>query len=978
MNNIKFYIVLISSLLISYSFSQQSINLDKELPIDPKVKIGKLDNGLVYYIRKNAKPEKRVELQLAVKAGSMQETDEQVGLAHFTEHMAFNGSKHFKKNDLINYMQSIGMRFGGDINAYTSFDETIYMLTVPTDNINQLDSGFLILQDWAANLSMESKEIDAERGVIIEEWRLGKNADERMRNVWFPIVFTNSLYAQRIPIGTYENLKSFKHETLRSFYKSWYRPNLQAIIVVGDIDIDYAEAKIKELFAPLENPNNAPEKIIHSIGENKEILIARATDKEATHSQIMTIRKHKKFSPKTLDDYRIQLMHQLYNMMLSERFDEIQQDPNCPVIQANSAYSDFIGNVDTYIGYAISKENKMKEALLLLLKEEERAKQHGFLESELARAKEELLARMEKASNEAEKTLSSTLANNYVNHFLTQTPIMGAKLDYLYAKKLIDTIEITQINKLAKQWITDENFVIVILGPEKKGLHIITEAETKEIIKKGEYKNVSPYVDNYKEKPLINKELTGSKIVSSKKITDISATEYTLENGIKFIIKSTDFKDDEILMIAKEAGGSSLYSLYDFPSTLFAVPLVERSGLGEFDYISLNKKLKGKNISITPFISSISNGFQGSSTPKDIETMLQLLYLYFDAPRFEEDAFKAVISETKNQLKFITGNPMFVFLDTLIKTLNQNDPRIIAIPDETFINNASYKQALDIYKDRFSNAENLIFIFVGNIKENTILPLIEKYLGSLPVSDKKEIFKNVYYGFPDETKEIDINVGVDNKSTVAIAFNNEYEWNTKTNLCLDVFKEVLEMKLIEIIREKMSSTYSPVIQFQYTKYPETNYTSLVYINCEPKKTKKIAKTVFSIYNKLLSKGISPQELQKAKEQIKKSLEVNLKKNSYWKNYISEQYFNGDSLNKHITYLKLLEEITESEIIKVIQPLFNTNHYIAVYQYPEKKDTKKTKISKEEKITTDEEVIDEGKIDEDSSNLKQKKSKKKKK
>jgi len=971
MYKIRFFIITIISFIISYSFSQQPINLEKELPIDPKVKIGKLDNGLVYYIHKNSKPEKRVELRLVVKAGSMQETDEQVGLAHFAEHMAFNGSKHFKKNDLISYMQSIGMRFGGDINAYTSFDETVYMLTVPTDNINQLDTGFLVLQDWAAYLSMESKEIDAERGVIIEEWRLGKNADERMRKIWFPVVFTNSLYAERLPIGTYENLKSFKHETLRNFYKTWYRPNLQAIIVVGDIDVDYAEKKIKELFTHLENPADAPEKIMHPIGENKKVLIARATDKEATHSQILTIRKHKGFTPKTLQDYRTQLMHNLYNMMINERFDEIQQNPACPVIQAGNSYSNFVGKIDAYMGYAVAKENKMKEALLMLLEEEERVKQHGFLESELARAKEELLARMEKAANEAEKTLSSSLASTYVNNFLRESPIMGAKLSYIQAKKLMETINVAEISNLAKQWITDENFVIVILGPEKKDLHILTEAETKEILKKEEYKKVNPYVDNYKEEPLINKELTGSKIIASKKLTDIAATEYTLGNGIKFIIKPTDFKDDEILMTAQAPGGSSLYSLYDFPSTLFAVALVERSGLGEFDYVALNKKLKGKNISITPFINPIANGFYGSSTPKDIETMLQLLYLYFDAPRFDETAFQAVISETKNQLKFITGNPLFVFIDTLNKTLNQNDPRSIAIPSETFINNATYKQALDIYKDRFGNASNLIFTFVGNIKEDTILPLLEKYLGSLPTSDKKEIFKNVYYGFPDETKEVNIYVGMDNKSSVAIALDNEYEWNTRTNLCLDIFKEILQIKLYEIIREKMGGTYSPALQFQYTKYPETTYTSLVYINCDPKKTKKISKTIFGIYNKLLTKGFSKEELQKAKEQIKKSLEVNLKKNTYWKNYISEQYFNGDPLNEYITYQELLEELTVKDILSVIQPLFNTKHYVAVYQYPEKKESKKEKVNKEENNTEEEEVATD-------ENIHQKDTKKKKK
>ncbi|MDD4209121.1 MAG: insulinase family protein [Bacteroidales bacterium] len=956
MTRIKLSLTVICCFLICIGYAQPDINWEKEIPNDPRVRIGKLENGLVYYIRKNSKPENRVELRLAVKAGSMQETDEQVGLAHFTEHMAFNGSTHFKKNELINYMQSIGMRFGGDINAYTSFDETVYMLTVPTENKGQLDTGFLVLMDWAANLSMESKDIDAERGVIIEEWRTGKNADERMRNVWFPVVFTNSLYAKRLPIGTYENLKSFKHETIRNFYKTWYRPELQAIIVVGDIDIDYAEAKIKELFGELKNPINAPEKIMHPIGENKEILIARATDKEATHSQIMTIRKHKGFPPKTLQDYRTSLMHRLYNMMIAERFNELQQDPACPVIGAGSYYGKFIGNVDAYTGYAIAKENKMKESLLLLMKEEERIKQHGFLESELERAKEELMANLEKASNEAEKTLSSSFASSYINHYLNESPIMGAKIEYTQAKNIIENIKVEEISAFAKQWITEENFVVVILGPEKDGLNILTEPEAKNIIKKGEYKNVSPYVDNYKPEPLINKELTGSKIQSSKELTDIDATEYTLENGIKVILKSTDFKDDEILMKAEAPGGSSLFGLYDFPSTLFATELVERSGLGAFDYISLQKKLKGKNISISPVIGELWNGFYGNTTPKDFEIMLQLLYLYYDAPRFDETAFQAIISETNNQIKFISSNPMYVFLDTLIKISTQFDPRIQVVPDEDLINNASYKQALDVYKDRFNNAGNLIFTFVGNINKEEMLPLIEKYIGSLPVADKKEMFKNVYFGFPNETQDINIYVGVDNKSSMGIIFNHEYEWNTKTNLCLDIFQEILDMQLYEVIREKMGGTYSPTLQFNYSKYPETEYSMMIYINCDPKKTKKISKTVFSIINKTLSKGFTNEELHKAKEQIKKSLELNFEKNSYWQNYISEQYFNGDPLNEYKIYQQLLNEITAEEILKTIQPIFNTSHYVSVYQYPEKKNTK----VKDDKNKDTEEIDDANK------------------
>jgi zinc protease len=936
----KQFLKIFAVLFLANTCFAQTTDLNKPIPTDPKVKIGKLENGLTYYIRKNSKPEKRVELRLAVNAGSILEDESQVGLAHFTEHMAFNGSTHFPKNELVKYLQSIGMRFGGDLNAYTSFDETVYMLTVPTDNEEQFNNGLLVLADWSHGLLLEGKEIDSERGVIIEEWRLGLGAQDRMRKKWFPVVFANSRYADRLPIGTLENLKSFKYETLRKFYHDWYRPDLQAVIVVGDIDIDATEAKIKELFGSFQNPENAPERVTYSIGENKEPLVVQATDKEATHTIIMTIRKHDGREMNTLNDLRNEFIIDLFNTMLNERYEEYKQDTNSPFIAAYGDYDDLIGKVDAFSGQAVTKENRMNDAFLVLLREEERVKQHGFLPTELERAKEEYLSILEKRSNEVSKTNSSNFASEYVNHFLYQKAIPGAKIMHTQAKKLLENITVEEINEFAKKVITDENLVVVIMGPEQEGVHIMTENEAKDILNKKEYKNVTPYVDKFKEEPLLDKELQGGTLVSKQTLADIDATEYTLKNGVKVVVKVTDFKDDEILMMAMSPGGSSLVSDEDYPSAMFATTVLGRSGLGNFDKVELEKKLKGKYVGIAPFINEFNEGFSGTSTPKDIETLMQLTYLYFDNPRIDENMCNLVVSEIKNQVKFLVSNPQMIFIDTILKTAYQNDIRKTQLPDEKFMDAITYERVRKVYLDRFADAGDFVFTFVGNIDESTFLPLVEKYLGNLPTRGRVETYKNVNKSFISQTKSISVEAGMEEQGFLALVFEEKMDWNMKNIVSIDIFGEVMDMLLTEEIREKMGGTYSPSMELTAEKLPEPTFSGFAYISCNPKKAKKISSACFKLFNNLLSKGIDDDHFAKAIAQIKKSREVSAQENSYWRNYIAYNLFNKDDLKNRETYNNLLETITKEEVIAAVKTVFKPNHYLEVILYPEKQSNKK--------------------------------------
>ncbi|MFH1936553.1 MAG: pitrilysin family protein, partial [Bacteroidota bacterium] len=646
-----------------WGFSQTtSIDYSYILPVDPAVRMGQLDNGLVYYIRLNKKPEKRVELRLAVNAGSILENDDQQGLAHFTEHMCFNGTKTFPKNELINFLQKTGVQFGADINAYTSFDETVYMLQLPTDEPGLVDKGFQVLEDWAHNVTFDGKEIDKERGVIVEEWRLGLGAQDRMMKKFLPVILKGSRYAERVPIGKVEVLENFKHETLRSFYRDWYRPALQAIVVVGDINPDSAEQQIIAHFSGLKNPGQSRERITHDLPGNEEPLIAIVTDPEAMQNIIMMFWKHPVLEIINLGDLKTNVTGELFTGMLNQRFSELSQKPDCPFVFANAGYGKFLARSnDAYVLVTMPKENKIDQSLAVILAENQRVRQFGFTSTEFERQKEDMLSQYEKAAKEFDKTESAKLAGEYVRNYLNGDPIPGIQNEFIYVSKLLPEISLEEVNNLAKQWITDENLAMVIMGPEKEGLQIPSAEEVLSVIENSRTEELEPYVDTYREAPLVPGELPGTTIINKSYNSELAFTELTLSNGVKVILKPTLFKNDEIIISAFSPGGNSLYPDDLFLSANFTASIIDQSGAGEFDNIELQKKLKGKNLSISPYISDVKEGFNGSTSPKDFETLMELVYLYFDAPRKDTTAFGAFISQMENQMKFMKGNPIMAF-----------------------------------------------------------------------------------------------------------------------------------------------------------------------------------------------------------------------------------------------------------------------------------------------------------------------------
>jgi zinc protease len=919
-------------------FGQQSVlDLTTKLAIDPSVKIGKLDNGLVYYIKQNKKPEKRVELRLVVNAGSILENDDQQGLAHFMEHMNFNGTKSFPKNELIDFLQKTGVKFGADINAYTSFDETVYMLQLPTDDTALVQKGYQVLEDWAHNALLDGKEIDKERGIIVEEWRLGLGAQDRMMKKFLPVIFKDSRYATRVPIGKIEILESFKHETLRSFYHDWYRPDLQAVVVVGDIDPVAVEAQIKARFSGLQNPPNERERVVYDLPDNKDPLIAITTDKEATGNMILMFYKHPGKTVVNLGDFREELMSELFSGMLNQRFSEISQRPESPYIFAGAGYGKFLARTkDSYIVNAMPKENQIDKSLETLLAENERVKRFGFTATEFERQKEELLSNYEKAALEADKTESARFANEYVGNYLSNDPIPGAAKKFKYVKNILPDIKVEEINDLVKQWVTDENMAMVIMAPDKAGVLVPTEADVLAIVGKSKTSELQPYVDKFREEPLVDKELQAGKITSVNVNNELGFTEINLSNGVTVVLKPTTFKNDEILFSGYSLGGHSLYPDQDFMSANYAAQVIDMSGAGNFDNIELQKKLKGKKVQVSPYIDDVREGFRGNSAPKDLETLLQLVYLYFDGPREDTTAFKAFMSQMENQLKFMKSNPVVSFYDTLFKTAYPGYKRMVIFPSPAQLDEVNLEKIMKIYRDRFSNAGDFKFFLIGNFNLDSIQPAIEKYFGNLPATGRQESWKEVNQTFAPGITDITIYKGSDPQSMVGIVMSEKFAWNSKNLLALSMLKEIISIKLIEEIREKLSGVYSPQVMINPDHYPQSVYQFMVMFGCSPKMTGKLTKAVFSEIKKLRKSGPTETDLQKAQEALIRSRETDVEKNEFWLSRLESVYYDKTDPASIINFKERVNSVTVKDLQQAAEQLLNPEHYVRVVLMPEKK------------------------------------------
>ncbi|HEY3258085.1 MAG TPA: insulinase family protein, partial [Gemmatimonadaceae bacterium] len=745
-------------------------SLSTLLPVDPKVKVGKLPNGIRYYIRQNPKPEKRAELRLVVNAGSILENPNQLGQAHVVEHTAFNGTTHFARNDLIKYLQSIGVRFGADLNAYTSFDETVYILPIPTDTARIVEQAFTILEDWAHGQTFDSTEVMSERNVVREEWRGSRGAGERMQKQWLPIAFKGSRYAERLPIGTEKSIMAVTPSKIRAFYRSWYRPDLMSVIAVGDFNPADIEARIRKHFSGIPAKVNAPRRTLFDVPANKTPLVAIASDKEATSSGVDLIYKRPAKAMKTVGDYRQELVQRLYLQMLNGRFSEIVQKPDAPFLGADASNGSFFARTTEAFSLAANvKDGGVARGLEALLTEARRVDQFGFLQSELDRAKDNLLRGYERAYAEREKTPSSSFVEEYIGNYLEAEAIPGIEYEYKLAQSLVPTITLADVNKLARSRITDENRVIIAQVPIKEGVAIPTQNELLAVFDRAAKVPVVAWTENLSGEALLDKTPASGKIVSSKPIASIGATEWTLSNGARVIVKPTDFKADEILFGAYSRGGTSLASDTDIMSAGFADNVVELSGIGNFNQIDLKKKLAGKAVGVKASIGETTEGFTGNSSPKDLETLFQLVYLDFTAPRLDTTAFNAFKAQVAPFIANRGASPDQVFQDTVQVTMAQHSVRDRPITPVTFAE-INPDKALTFYKDRFADASDFTFVFVGNTDTTTLKPYVEKYLASLPSILRKETWRDPGDAPPKGVVQREVRKGTEPKANTLFIF----------------------------------------------------------------------------------------------------------------------------------------------------------------------------------------------------------------
>lgn len=925
--------LLFALLTLSFLLASAQVDLTKKITTDPNVKIGRLDNGLTYYIRYNAMPTNRLEMRLVVNAGSILEDDEQQGLAHFAEHMAFNGTENFSKSALVDFLERAGVRFGADLNAYTSFDETVYMLQLPTDRKGLVDSAFMVLEDWAHLVSFDAEEIDKERGVIREEWRLGQGAEDRMRKLYFPTIFSGSRYAERLPIGTLGVIDTASYETLRRFYREWYRPNLQAVIVVGDLDPQLVEEKIIQHFAHIQNPEKARERTVFSVPGNLEPLVAVATDKEATSTMLRLLYKHEKQPTETFADYQRNLMRSLYSGMIMNRFRELNQKPESPFITASSFYGGFMGRaIDAYNSFASIKENRIEDAILSLVKENERVRKHGFTSTELERQKTNIITNLEKRLKEADKTNSSSFVWEYSSHFLSNSPIPGIEKELEMARQLLPLISLNEMNALAPHWITEQNMVVVLTAPETDNIKVPSEKRILELIAQAKATEVAPFVDSFTDEPLMSAKLTPAKALKTKPLKHIGVTEYQLSNGIKVVLKPTDFKNDEILLTAFGWGGSSLFE----DEMAFAAGNITRavvaSGIGNFSQVDLGKKLTGQTVSVQPFIENVRQGFRGSASPKDFETMLQLVYLHFQGARRDINAFEAFKSQLSNQFRFMRSNPQAVFADTLTKLANNQSKRAVLIPNDEHLASLTPDNVYGMYDRLFSNANDYTFIFTGNVDES-FLPLIATYLGSLPVKKQAQKWINRDPGFPAGLTDAKVFAGTENQSMVAIMLNNNFNWNETDRLQVSMLMRAFNIKLRESMREELGGVYGVGARHSVSQFPLAKINITVNWGTNPGLVDTLSKAVFHEMRQLMANGPTDDDLAKVKETTVRERETNDKQNNFWNQYLDFSYFNNSPMLSFDDYRKAVQAVNTDQLKKIANKYFTPNEYLRLVLYP---------------------------------------------
>lgn len=920
---------------------QVSAQQMQPLPVDPKVKYGKLDNGLTYYIRHNALPKDRADFYIAQRVGSMQEEDSQAGLAHFLEHMAFNGTKNFPDKNLINYLETIGVRFGENLNAYTGFDETVYNISnVPTTRPGIVDSCLLILHDWSNAISLEGEEIDKERGVIHEEWRTRGNAQMRMLEQQLPGMMPGSKYAERLPIGKMEVVDNFKYDELRNYYKKWYRPDLQALIIVGDIDPDRVEAQLKKIFTDVPAPVNPAEREMYPVPDNDKPLVSIATDKEASNTILYIFYKHNVMPKEAyatpmglVRDY----MRQVASEMVNSRFNEIVQKANPPFIYAMGTDGEFLvaKTKDAWMMAALAKEGQIDEALKALVQETQRIKQYGFTASEYDRARINVLKRYESIYKDRDKQKNGTYVSEYVRHFNDGGYIPGIETEYTLVNQIAPNLPVEEVNKFVQSLIGDNNVVINLTGPEKEGVTYPTPDQLLQDYYAAQKEKVEPYKETVSNEPLVTNLPAPGKIVSEKENPALGTTEIVLSNGIKVNLKKTDFKEDEILVTASSPGGNSLYDGADIPNIKVFNSVIDLGGLGNFSAVDLGKRLAGKKVYASTSISSQEEKVSGSVSPKDLETLFQLIYLSFTAPRQDQEAYESFVSRMKDQLKSAELNPMVSFSDTLSATLYDGNPRSARLKASDF-DRISYDRIMEMYKERFGDASDFVFTFVGNINTDSIKPYLEQYLATLPGNGRVEKANEQAMAAFHKGKEVKhFRRPMETpKASVVNVYSGKMDYTLENQIAATMLKQIMDIVYVEKVREDEGGTYGVSVSANVSSFPAGRTVLQTYFDTDPARQDKMNAIVHTELKRIAEEGPRQADFNKTKENMVKKHAEQLQENGYWLGVLDSYYANGfDTITR---YDELLQGMTPAKIQAFARKLIDQGNMVEVVMAPEEK------------------------------------------
>ncbi len=896
------------------------------IPLDPAVRTGVLDNGLTWYVRVNSEPQQRAELRLVIDAGSLQEDDDQLGLAHFVEHMAFNGTRHFEKQQIIDFFEGIGMRFGADLNAYTSFDETVYSITVPTDDRETVGQALLVLEDWAHGVSFEDEEIEKERGVVLEEWRSGRGAAARIRDEQFPILFRGSRYAERLPIGDPEVIRSFEPEVLRRYYRDWYRPELMSIVAVGDFDGDWMETEIRERFGGIPRRDSPRERVEWPVPAHEETLFAIATDPEVTTTQVGVYYKLDKTRVVDLPSLRESMVEQLYHALINSRLAEIRQQPSPPFLYAFSGAGAFTRARNVVSQMAGVEEGGVDRGLEALLLEIERVDRFGFQQSELDRVRENYLRGIEQALRERDKQKSVGFAAQLVQLFLVDAPAPALDWYVAQAQEMLPGIQLEEVNRRASSWITEHDRVITYTGPADESSATITEEELLAIFARAESAEIAPWVDRTREGPLVADRPAGGHVVERGFVEELGASWVRMSNGALVVMKPTEFKNDEILLQGFSPGGNSQFTDEDLVSGMYATSALGAGGLGSFDLIELQKALTGKVARVSPSIAAYEESIGGRASPEDLETMFQLVWLWFTEPRADHAAFTSWIERSVAAVENRMDDPQAQFFERWNRELYGDHPRLRLVDVET-LRAIDLDRARELYLERFSDAGDFTFVIVGNFDPLQIEGDLATWIGGLPATGRQESPRDVGPYPLDRTHEFTLASGLEPKGLVRLQFHGPADASLENRQALAALVDVLRIRLREVLREDMGGTYGVSVSGTIARRPREYANATIAFGCAPEKIDELIASTLEEIESIQRDGISDDVLDKVKESQLRSFELTVRENSYWLSVLTSVWRYGTDPGIPARYPERVRAVTGERVGRAARELLGRERYL---------------------------------------------------